>query len=276
VTDDLLLLGYSITLGVVVGEVVNFSILVIPQWLDSSWRQQCRFGYARATMHEVPLIRELISDYTVRRYCPYCRYEIQGHRRVAILNWFFYSGSCPKCGELYREPRLLPQLVTITLTVAALVRGGLEVSTLFVLAQLWLWIILAFLSLRHQLIPDVLTYTLIWLGLMASLFDLFISVDQAVLGAVIGYLVPWSCYQCARLIWKKEMLGYGIFKGCAAIGACLGAEVALIAFLGAVVIRAAENLWRHRRIVTEDGLLPMGQCLGYMAILSALFKLGSP
>jgi leader peptidase (prepilin peptidase)/N-methyltransferase len=274
--DDLLLLAYSIALGVVAGEVVSFSILVLPHWLDRSWRQQCRFGYARAMMHEVPLIRELITAYTVRGYCPYCQHEIQGHRRVALLNWIFYSGSCLNCGVRYREPTLLPQLVTVALTVAALVRGGFEVSTLFVLAQLWLWIIIAFLSLRHQLIPDALTYALIWFGLTASLFDLFISVHQAVLGAVIGYLVPWSFYQCVRLIWKKKILGYGIFKGCAAIGACLGAEVALIAFLGAVAIRATENLWRHRRIITDDGLLPMGQCLSYMAILSVVLKLGPP
>lgn len=271
---ELLFLAYSIAVGVVVGEVVSYSILVLPQWLDDSWRLQCRYDHSRAMMHAVPSIRELITTYSLRRYCPYCRHEVLGHRRVALLNWVLYSGSCPECGGLYREPRLLPQLVTVALTVAVLLRGGFEVSTLFVLAQLWLWVIIAFLSLRNQLIPDALTYTLIWLGLTASLFDIFISVDQAVLGAVIGYLVPWSLYHCVRLIWKKKILGYGIFKGCAAIGACLGPEVAVIAFLGAVTIRGSENLWRHRRIITEDGLLPMGQCLSFVAILSAVLKLG--
>jgi leader peptidase (prepilin peptidase)/N-methyltransferase len=48
------------------------------------------------------------------------------------------------------------------------------------------------MDLDHQLLPDVLVLTLLWLGLIVNSFELFTTMSHAFWGAVSGYLVLWS------------------------------------------------------------------------------------
>jgi leader peptidase (prepilin peptidase)/N-methyltransferase len=60
--------------------------------------------------------------------------------------------------------------------------------------------------------------------------------NDAVIGAVIGYLILWSVYWMFKLTTGKEGMGYGDFKLLAAIGAWLGWQMLpLVILLSSVV-----------------------------------------
>ena len=104
----------------------------------------------------------------------------------------------------------------------------------------WTLIALAGIDVRTQLLPDQLTLPLLWLGLILSLFPLFITSSASVLGAVIGYLSLWSVYWLFKLATGKEGMGYGDFKLLAALGAWMGTSallpiVLLSSLIGAIV-----------------------------------------
>ena len=87
----------------------------------------------------------------------------------------------------------------------------------------WALIALAVIDLDTQMLPDSITYPLLWAGIGLGFFGLFAGdLKAAVLGAILGYLSLWSIYWAFRLITGKEGMGYGDFKLLAALGAWMG------------------------------------------------------
>ena len=79
---------------------------------------------------------------------------------------------------------------------------------------------LFFIDLKHQLLPDIITLPLLWIGLLYQIY--FGDLEAGVIGAIFGYMSLWSVYWLHKLLSNKEGLGYGDFKLTAAIGAWMG------------------------------------------------------
>ena len=90
------------------------------------------------------------------------------------------------------------------------------------LMLVWGLIVLAFIDLDTQYLPDDVTLPLLWLGLLVNLAGAFVSLPEAVTGAVAGYLTLWLVYHLFRLLTGKEGMGHGDFKLLAALGAWFG------------------------------------------------------
>ena len=104
-------------------------------------------------------------------------------------------------------------------------------------AYLWLLLLLAEIDYRTFLLPDILTVPLLLLGLLtASLNVGLITIEESVLGAVVGYALP--VVVSLLIVWRnKEAFGGGDIKLLSAIGAWLGVEgliyvIALSSVLG--------------------------------------------
>jgi leader peptidase (prepilin peptidase)/N-methyltransferase len=59
----------------------------------------------------------------------------------------------------------------------------------------------------------------------------FVSLEDSVLGAMIGYLSLWGVYMLFKLLTGKEGMGYGDFKLLAMLGAWLGWKPLLMVIL---------------------------------------------
>ena len=100
----------------------------------------------------------------------------------------------------------------------------------------WALICLALIDLDHQLLPDVITLPLLWLGLGLSLPGIYVDSHTAIIGAMAGYLSLWLVYQGFKLLTGKEGMGYGDFKLLALLGAWLGWQVLpLVVLLSSLV-----------------------------------------
>jgi leader peptidase (prepilin peptidase)/N-methyltransferase len=105
----------------------------------------------------------------------------------------------------------------------------------------WALIALTLIDFDHQLLPDNITLPLIWLGLLVNTIDLGFGVTlrDAVIGAVAGYLALWIVYWAFKLATGKDGMGYGDFKLLSALGAWMGWQsllpiVILSSLVGAV------------------------------------------
>ena len=109
----------------------------------------------------------------------------------------------------------------------------------------WVLIALTVIDIDHQILPDDLTLSILWLGLLLSLghtdaSSVPVDPKSAIIGAIAGYLSLWCVYWLFKLVTGKEGMGYGDFKLFAALGAWLGWQmlpliILLSAFTGAVV-----------------------------------------
>ncbi|HSG20841.1 MAG TPA: A24 family peptidase, partial [Burkholderiaceae bacterium] len=96
--------------------------------------------------------------------------------------------------------------------------------TLAILLLTWSLVVLTLIDFDQQLLPDDITLPLLWLGLLVNTLDLGfgVSLRDAVIGAIAGYLVLWIFYWAFKLTTGKEGMGYGDFKLLAALGAWMG------------------------------------------------------
>lgn len=83
-------------------------------------------------------------------------------------------------------------------------------------------IVLSLIDWRYQCLPDILTLSLLWLGLVINRYSLFVSLDQAVLGALIGYMALGIVAQLFYRLTGKVGMGRGDWKLFAALGAWFG------------------------------------------------------
>lgn len=93
--------------------------------------------------------------------------------------------------------------------------------TLIMLFSAYLCTISA-IDLIHKIIPDLLSLSLMWLGLFFNQWNIFAEPTSAFFGALWGYACLWLLTNTFKLLNKKETLGYGDLKLTAAIGAWVG------------------------------------------------------
>ncbi|WP_158781828.1 A24 family peptidase [Pantoea sp. BAV 3049] len=110
----------------------------------------------------------------------------------------------------------------VTLLVIWRIPGG--ILLLLTLLLSWLLLGLAAIDIHSLQLPDRLTLTLLWSGLLsnASGFLPVPPLTEAVFGAVAGYSALFLLSKGYRLLRGKEGLGRGDAKLLAALGAWLG------------------------------------------------------
>jgi leader peptidase (prepilin peptidase)/N-methyltransferase len=125
----------------------------------------------------------------------------------------------------------LIEILTGLLFAACAYSFGYSSVTIWTCIFSALLICLAMIDFDTQLLPDQLVYILLWTGLLANVFGTFTSLTDAVIGAIVGYLVLWSFYWVFKLLTGKEGMGYGDFKLFAALGAWFGWQSLLLIIL---------------------------------------------
>ncbi len=135
----------------------------------------------------------------------------------------------------------------------------------------WALLVLTMIDLDHKLLPDDITLPLLWLGLLFNLGGTYVSLGDAVIGAMAGYLILWSVYWLFKLVTGKEGMGYGDFKLLAALGAWLGWQalpiIILLSSLVGAICGIAMILIRGRG---REVPIPFGPYLavaGWIALL---------
>lgn len=157
-----------------------------------------------------------------RSFCPHCKTPIKYRHNLPVLGFFLLKRRCFFCHQpiAWRYP--LVEAVTCLLTVTTAWLFGFNLGGLFAVGFVWLLIPLFFIDIEHQLLPDSLTLTLLWLGLLANTQGLFTPINEAVLSVIGAYLFLWLFIHSYYLITHKVGMGHGDFKLFAALAAWFG------------------------------------------------------
>jgi leader peptidase (prepilin peptidase)/N-methyltransferase len=255
--------------GLVIGSFLNVVIHRLPPMLERQWRAQC----AELNGHPARDEGEPISLVRPRSRCPSCSTQIRAIHNIPVLSYLALGGRCATCKAPISLRYPLVELATGIASGVVAWHFGFGWQAALALVFSWYLIALTAIDLDRQLLPDVLTLPLLWIGLTASLMPLagMTTPRDALIGAAAGYLVLWIVFQLFRLVTGKEGMGYGDFKLFAAIGAWLGWQMLPLVLLLSAVVGAAVGLTlivmrRHGREVP----IPFGPYLagaGWIAML---------
>ena len=185
--------------------------------MEEEWRQQCA-ELQGETLEATPRFNIIAP----RSACPNCGHQITALENIPLISYAMLGGRCSEC----RVPISVryPAVEALSAVVSGFIawRFGFGFAAFAALAFAWAMIVLAFIDIDTQLLPDDITMPLLWGGLLVNLGDGFTDIGSAVIGAMGGYMALWSVYWGYKLITGKEGMGYGDFKLLAVVGAWLG------------------------------------------------------
>jgi leader peptidase (prepilin peptidase)/N-methyltransferase len=220
-------------IGLCVGSFLNVVIHRLPQMLERGWQAECA-ALRGEVAPEAPRY-DLIAP---RSKCPSCGHLITALENVPVVSWLALRGKCSQCRAAISVRYPVVEILGGALAVLAILRFGPNWQGVAACGFLWTLLALLFIDVDTQLLPDDLTLPLLWAGLVVNLPGLFVStraaaggatpsglfvpLDQAVIGALAGYLSLWTIFWLFKLIRGKEGMGHGDFKLLAALGAWLG------------------------------------------------------
>ncbi|MGO8754627.1 MAG: prepilin peptidase [Gallionellaceae bacterium] len=221
--------------GLLVGSFLNVVIHRIPKMLEREWQAQCA-ELSGKQPEDLPRYNLVVP----RSACPHCGHNISAWENIPVISYLLLRGKCKECGARISLRYPTVEAISGLLGAYAAWHFGFGPAAFAALLFVWALIALTFIDFDTQLLPDMITLPLLWLGLLFNLSGLFASLHDAVIGAVAGYLVLWGVYWLFKFATGKEGMGYGDFKLLAAIGAWLGWQmlplvILLSSLVGAVV-----------------------------------------
>lgn len=257
----------SAIFGLLVGSFLNVVIHRLPKMMEQEWRAQSLEFLGQEPAE--PETRMTLS--TPNSSCPQCGHAIRPWENIPVLSYLFLRGKCSNCkaGISLRYP--LVELLTGALTLVVVHHFGASWQSLLAFAFTAMLIAMSMIDFDTQLLPDKLTLPLLWLGLIANSFGLFTSLQDAVWGAVAGYLVLWSVFHLFKILTGKEGMGYGDFKLLAALGAWMGWQalpmIILLSSLVGAIIGISLILFRGRDRQIPIPFGPYLAIAGWIALL---------
>lgn len=207
-------------IGLAVGSFLNVVIYRLPLMLENDWKSQCRELLEIETQAE-----QTVTLSKPASTCPKCQHKIRAWENIPVISYLFLKGKCSQCHTAISIQYPLIEILTAVLSLTVAIKFGVSWQTVFGLILTWSLIAMSVIDLHKLILPDNITLPILWLGLLISLFNIFIDPTNSIIGAIAGYMVLWIIFQAFKLLTGKEGMGYGDFKLLALFGAWFGWEL---------------------------------------------------
>lgn len=257
----------ALLIGLLVGSFLNVVIYRLPKMMQRDWREQAR------EILELPAEPQTATFNLVlpNSSCPHCAHEIKPWENIPVISYLLLRGKCSSCKAPISLRYPLVELTCGLLSAYIAWHFGFTWQAGAMLLLTWGLLAMSLIDADHQLLPDSLVLPLLWLGLIANSFGLFTSLEDALWGAIAGYLSLWSVYWLFKLVTGKEGMGYGDFKLLAMLGAWGGWQVLPLTILLSSLVGAVLGLIMLRLRNAETSTpIPFGPYLaiaGWIALL---------
>jgi leader peptidase (prepilin peptidase)/N-methyltransferase len=202
--------------------------------MQREWRQDCLEFLQQPP--ETTLDKFSLS--VPRSRCSECGHAISALENIPVLSYLVLRGKCYQCKTAISVQYPLVELFTGVISLAIGWHFGVSLQALGGIIFSWCLIAASGIDIGHKLLPDSITLPLMWLGILLSLFNVFIDLETSVIGAMAGYFSLWSIFIMFKLITGKEGMGHGDFKLLAALGAWCGWKMLLVIVLTSSLVGA--------------------------------------
>jgi len=172
-------------------------------------------------------------------HCPHCQQPIRFYDNIPLISYLVLRGRCRFCGQPISPQYVIVELLTALFSLLLFLHYSL-IEYFIYFAFFSSLVVVTFIDLKHQIIPDAISLPGIGVGFLASFVLPRITYLDSLLGIALGGGILYCVALGYYLITKTEGMGMGDVKLLAMIGAFLGGKAVVItiflsAFLGAVV-----------------------------------------
>jgi leader peptidase (prepilin peptidase)/N-methyltransferase len=206
---ETLTLAFVFTFGAIIGSFLNVCIVRLPDG------------------------RSVVSPPS---HCPKCQTYLAWYENVPILSYLVLGGRCRTCKIRISPIYPAVEVLTGALALALFLRLGPTLAFAGYFAFAAALVVITFIDLDHQIIPDVISLPGIAVGLAFSLVSPLVTPLDAILGVLAGGGVLLSVAWLYKTFRGQEGMGGGDIKLLAMIGAFLGWQSIFVTlFVGSVI-----------------------------------------
>ena len=205
-------------------------------------------------------------------HCPQCDYRIRWYDNIPLLSYIALSGKRRSCKTRISPQYPAVELINGLLTLFLFTKFGPTVSFLVLFLFCSALVVITFIDLEYQIIPDAISLPGIGVGFAASFILPWLSWQSSLIGILVGggslLLVAYG-YQ---LLTKKEGMGGGDIKLLAMMGAFLGWRAVPFIIFSASLVGSIIGI-TLMLVQKRDAKLaiPFGPFLAFGAILYIFF-----
>ncbi|MYN16127.1 prepilin peptidase [Rugamonas sp. FT107W] len=254
--------------GLLFGSFLNVVIHRLPKMMQRESDNYCAVEAGKDEPHT-----DRYNLMVPRSACPHCQHQITALENIPVLSYLVLRGKCSHCKAPISARYPAIEMLTAALSAVVVWHFGSGWAGLSGLLFLYLLIAMTFIDFDTQMLPDDLTYPLIWAGLIMNIDGTFVPLRDAVIGAAAGYMALWSVNLLYKLVRHRDGMGYGDFKLLAALGAWMGwamlPSIVLMSSLVGSVIGIVLMIANRRGF---DYKIPFGPYLAAAGLIVFLYR----
>ncbi len=154
--------------------------------------------------------------------CPSCHQPIRFYDNIPIISFILLKARCRNCGEKISWRYPLVELITAIFALLLFMKFGLSLNFIVFFVFTAVLIVITFIDLDHQIIPDILSLPGIPIFFLAAVFIVKVPWYETLIGLLIGGGVLFAIAFVYEFITKREGMGGGDMKLLAMIGGFFG------------------------------------------------------
>ncbi len=253
--------------GLLAGSFLNCLTHRLPIMLNQSWTAAAQ-EYLELPTEQPPPPFNLI---TPRSHCPTCARSLPWWLLIPVFSYLAVCGKCHSCKSPISITYPLVEIVSAWLCVLIVHTFGISLDAFALIAASMLMFSLLLIDGKHQILPDVLVYALLWSGLIYHFYTQQ-RFYEAFIGCIAGYGFFYVLYIASKAVLHREALGMGDIKLLAALGAWAGYDSLItIIFVGSVTGLLFNLLTATLRMRNLHDPMPFGPFLLIPAWLCIYF-----
>jgi len=258
------------TLGLCIGSFLNVVIFRLPKMLIRDWNNEANSILELPSKDHDDANLTLLSP---RSHCADCKQTITWWANIPVFSYLLLRGRCSHCKEKISTRYPIVEIICAALSITVAIHFSFSWETLAALLFTWGLLALTFIDIDHQLLPDEITLPLLWLGIIVNLFGFFTPTQDAIIGAVLGYVSLWSVSWVFKKVTGKVGMGNGDFKLLSLLGAWLGWKILpLLIFVASVSGIATGIIFITLKNKTKADPIPFGPHLavaGWLILMAS-------
>ena len=176
-----------------------------------------------------------------RSFCPSCQKTIKWFDNIPLISFLLLKRKCRNCDYKISFQYFIVELITAISFTIIYYFYGISITSLLLIILSVFFVIIFFIDLKHFIIPNSLTFPLMFIGFIKS-FDpnldnfLFPNYINSLIGGVLGYLIIWLIIFGYKKVRNKEGMGLGDAKLLSAIGFWFGwVSIPFVLFLSSII-----------------------------------------
>ena len=225
-------------------------------------------SFLNVCIHRIPRSESIMWPSS---HCPVCNNPIKPWDNIPLVSYILLRGRCRSCSAKISLRYPVVETLSALLALSMLYRFGLTVS--FGIYYFWACVLLVitFIDIDYQIIPDRLSLGGIILGL-GLVYWLPLTYKDAIIGLVLGSGLLIAVIYGYYFLTKKQGMGGGDVKLLGMIGVFTGWQGVLFTiFMGSLIGTLFGLPWALMQKKTMKAAIPFGPFLALGALIFVLW-----